>query len=68
MAAGVAMMLGIRTRLAAALGFLMVVNIHFAADVMLRYDYLTNGYGPPILGGLLALALGGSRLPLSAGK
>jgi uncharacterized membrane protein YphA (DoxX/SURF4 family) len=68
MAAGIALLVGVRTRLAAALAFLMVVNIHIASDVMLRYEYLTNGYGPPILGGLAALAIGGARLPFSAGK
>ena len=52
-------------RLAAALTLLMVINFHVAADVMFRYDYLFNAYGPPVLGGLLALAIGGVRLPLS---
>ena len=33
--------------------------------VLLRYSYLWNGYGPPVLGGLLALAIGGARLPFS---
>jgi hypothetical protein len=36
--------------------------------VLFHYRYLTNGYGLPVLGGLLALALGGSRLPLSLSK
>ena len=39
-----------------------------ASDVMLRYDYLINAYGLPILGGLLALAVGGARLPFSVSK
>ena len=30
-----------------------------------RSEYLRNGYGLPVLGGLLALAVGGTRLPLS---
>ena len=68
MAAGAALLLGVRIRLAAALALLMVVNFHVASDVMFRYSYLSNGYGPPILGGLLALALGGTRLPFSAAK
>ena len=68
LAAGTALILGLRIRLAAALVFLMVVNFHVAAGVMFRYDYLINAYGLPVLGGLLALALGGARLPLSAGK
>ena len=56
-------------RLAAALAFLMVLNFHFAADLIFRYSYLINAYGLPILGGLLALAVGGgTRLPFSVSK
>jgi hypothetical protein len=36
--------------------------------VMFRYDYLINAYGLPVLGGLLALAVGGARLPFSVSK
>ena len=68
LAAGSALVLGIKVRLAATLALLMVINFHFASDVMLRYDYLINAYGLPILGGLLALAVGGARLPLSVSK
>ena len=68
LAAGTALLLGMRVRLAAALALLMVVNIHVAADVMFRYEYLWNAYGPPVLGALLALAIGGTRLPFSASK
>ena len=53
------------TRLAAVLALLMVLNFHFASGVMFQYSYLTNGYGLPVLGGLLALAFGGTSLPLS---
>lgn len=65
LAAGAALVMGVRVRLAAALAFLMVVNFHVASDVMFRYSYLTNGYGLPVLGALAALALGGRRLPWS---
>jgi len=68
LAAGTALIVGFWVRWAAALVMLMVINIHFAADIMFRYDYLINGYGLPILGGLLALALGGKRLPWSLSK
>jgi len=68
LSAGAALLLGWRVRLAAALAMLMVINIHIAADVILRYNYLWNAYGPPVLGGLLALALGGARLPFSLSK
>jgi uncharacterized membrane protein YphA (DoxX/SURF4 family) len=68
LAAGTALLLGVRVRLAAALALLMVVNFHVAADVIFRYEYLWNGYGPPVLGALLALAVGGARLPFSLSK
>ncbi|HTM31961.1 MAG TPA: DoxX family membrane protein [Vicinamibacterales bacterium] len=61
----IAFLLGGYTRLAALLGLLMVLNFHFASGIMFTYGYLTNGYGPPVIGGLLALALGGASLPLS---
>jgi uncharacterized membrane protein YphA (DoxX/SURF4 family) len=65
LSAATALLLGIGIRWAAMLAMLMVINFHFAADIMFRYDYLINGYGLPILGGFAALALGGTRLPLS---
>lgn len=68
LAAATALLLGVRVRLAAALTILMVVNIHIAADVIFRYNYLWNAYGPPVLGGLLALAINRTRLPLSVSK
>ena len=65
LAAGLALLLGLNVRLAAGLALLMIVNFHFAADVLFRFSYLTNAYGLPVLGSLLALAVGGTRLPLS---
>jgi uncharacterized membrane protein YphA (DoxX/SURF4 family) len=65
LAAGLALLLGVNVRLAAALALLMILNFHFAADVLFRASYLTNGYGPPVLGSLLALAIGGTRLPFT---
>jgi len=67
-AAGAALILGMRVRLAAALALLMVLNFHVASDLIVHYSYLTNPYGLPILGGLLALALAGARLPFSLSK
>ena len=63
--AGLAMICGVWIRLAAALTFLMVVNFHFASDVLLHFEYLTNAYGLPVLSGLVALAIGGKDLPLT---
>ena len=68
LSAGAALILGIRVRLAAALALLMVVNFHVASDDIFRYSYLMNAYGPPVLGSLLTLAIGGGRLPFSVSK
>lgn len=68
MAAGTALVCGFRVRLVAALALFMVLNFHFASDVLFHYSYLTNGFGLPVLGGLLALAIGGTGMPLSLSK
>jgi uncharacterized membrane protein YphA (DoxX/SURF4 family) len=65
LAAGAALVAGAWVRIAATLALLMIINFHFASDLLFHYAYLTNPYGLPVMGGLLALALGGSRLPFS---
>ncbi len=65
LATGVSLILGTYARYAAIAAFLMVLNIHFASGLLFEYRFLTNGYGLPVLGGLLALAIGGAALPLS---
>jgi uncharacterized membrane protein YphA (DoxX/SURF4 family) len=65
LAVAAALLAGFHVRLAALAGLFMVVNFHFAMGVLLQYGYLWNGYGPPVLGGLVALAIGGARLPFS---
>lgn len=67
-AAGAALVLGVRVRLTASLALLMVLNFHVASDVLFQYSYLINPYGLPTLGGLLALALAGTRLPFSVSR
>ena len=67
-AAATALLCGFFVRAAAALAFFMVLNFHFASDVLFHYSYLTNGYGLPVLGSLMALAIGGARLPLTISK
>ncbi len=64
-AAGIALIGGVWTRAAAALAFLMVLNFHVASGALFHMAFLTNGYGLPVLGATLALAVGGLRLPLS---
>jgi uncharacterized membrane protein YphA (DoxX/SURF4 family) len=68
LAGGTALLLGVRVRLAAALTFVMVLNFHLASDLVFRYSYLINAYGLPVLGGLLALAASGARLPFSVSR
>jgi uncharacterized membrane protein YphA (DoxX/SURF4 family) len=63
-----ALLVGFRPRLAALVGLFMVLNFHFAMGVLLQYSYLWNAYGPPVLGGLLALVIGGARLPFCLGS
>lgn len=65
LATGIALITGAYARAAAAVAFLMVLNIHFASGLLFQYRFLTNGYGLPVLGGLLALAVGGVALPAS---
>ncbi len=65
LAAGTALILGVWTPVAAFLAFLMVLNIHVASGALFRYQFLTNGYGLPVLAPLLGLTVGGIRLPLS---
>lgn len=65
---GAALILGFWTRLAAAVAFLMVVNFHLARGFIVDPTFLIDGTGFPVLGGLLALAIGGSRLPLSVSR
>ena len=64
-AAGLALIAGFWTSLAAFLAFVMVLNIHVASGALFTYAMLTNGYGLPVLGGTLGLAFGGVRLPFS---
>ena len=66
MATGTALICGFRVRLTAAVALAMVLNFHFASGIMFTWGYLTNGYGPPVVGGLLGLTVGGGRrLPFS---
>ena len=62
---GLALILGFWTRTFAAVALLMVLNFHVASGALFHARFLANGSGLPVVGALLALAVGGSRLPLS---
>jgi len=68
LAAGTALVLGFWTRLAATVALLMVANVHFARGFIFDPEFLIDGTGFPVLGGLLALAIGGSQLPFSVSR
>src|SRR5258706_13308919 len=60
-----ALILGFWPRMAAIAAFLMVLNFHFATSAFWSVDFLRDGTGFPVLGGLLAIAINGVRLPFS---
>jgi uncharacterized membrane protein YphA (DoxX/SURF4 family) len=62
---GVAMIAGVWTPLFAFVAFFMALNFQFASGALFKYSNLTSGYGLPVLGSTLALAVGGVRLPWS---
>ena len=62
---GLALLVGFWTPLAAFLAFFMALNFQIASGAIFKYSFLTSGYGLPVLGGTLALAFGGVRLPWS---
>ena len=66
--AGAALLLGYRVRSTAMMALVMVLNFHFASGIIFTFGYLTNGYGPPVIGSLLALGIGGGRLPLALSR
>jgi thiosulfate dehydrogenase [quinone] large subunit len=65
MTVGVALLLGVWTSFFALLAFLLGLNFQFASGALFRYGFLTSGYGLPVLGASLGLAIGARRLPLS---
>jgi uncharacterized membrane protein YphA (DoxX/SURF4 family) len=62
---GLTLVLGVFTPVFAFIAFFMALNFQFAGGTLVQYSVLTNGYGFPVLGGTLALAIGGVRLPWS---
>jgi len=64
---GTAMIAGFWTPFFALVAFFMALNFQFASGALFKYSILTSGYGLPVLGATLALAVGGIRLPWSIG-
>jgi uncharacterized membrane protein YphA (DoxX/SURF4 family) len=58
---GLALASGFWTRMAAFVCLVTVLSLQFGAGSMFRYTYLTDASGLPLLGGLLALLIGGDR-------
>lgn len=62
---GLALIANLWTPVFAFVAFLMALNFQIASDAVFRYAFLTSGYGLPVLGSTLALALG---LPMTKGR
>ena len=62
---GAAMVAGFWTPFFALVAFFMALNFQLASGALFNYSILTSGYGLPVLGSTLALAVGGVRLPWS---
>jgi len=59
MLGGLALALGIWTRIAAAMSLVVVLSLQLGAGSMFRYAYLMDASGLPVVGALLALLIGG---------
>jgi uncharacterized membrane protein YphA (DoxX/SURF4 family) len=62
---GLALVCGFWTPLFGFVTFFMALNFQIASGAIFRYSFLSSGYGLPVLGSTLALAIGGVRLPWS---
>jgi uncharacterized membrane protein YphA (DoxX/SURF4 family) len=56
---------GVYTNVAAAAALFMVLNFHTASSSFSSLAFLRDATGPPVIAALLALAIGGRRLPFS---
>lgn len=61
MMGGIALALGLWTRIAAAISLVLVLSLQVGAGSMFRYAYLMDANGLPLVGGLIALIVGGER-------
>jgi uncharacterized membrane protein YphA (DoxX/SURF4 family) len=60
---GTALVAGFYTPLFAFIAFLMALNFQIASGALFKYSFLTSGYGLPVLGSTLALALASPAKP-----
>ncbi len=65
LSSGVALVTGFWTPLFAFVAFVMALNFQIGSGALFKYSFLTSGYGLPVLGATLGLAIGGVRLPWS---
>ena len=65
---GTALIIGFWPRMVALLALLMVLNFHFATASFWSWEFLRDGTGPPLFGGLLAIAVGGAKMPWTITK
>ena len=62
---GLAFVVGLWIRPAAALALFLVLNFHFGTSAFYAWEFLRDGTGPPVLAALVALVIGGKSLPLT---
>ena len=63
MTTGFALVAGFWTPLFAFIAFFMALNFQIASGALFKYSFLTSGYGLPVLGSTLALALASPAKP-----
>lgn len=62
---GLAFVVGLWIRPAAAMALFLVLNFHFGTSALYAWEFLRDGTGPPVLAALVALAIGGRSLPFT---
>ena len=62
---GLALIVGFWPRLFAVLAAVMVLNFHFALSAFYTWESLRDGALLPVVGGLVAIAIGGRGMPWS---
>ena len=59
MVSGMALACGFWTRIAAAVSLVVLLSLQLGAGAMFRYAYMADASGLPLVGGLVALVIGG---------